>query len=92
MPDVLYARATSLLEAEIDDEIVGLDREQGEVFGFNKVASDVWRLLDQPQTAAVLCARLQQKYDVQPEQCLAELSALLDQLIEMKLVRQIPSG
>jgi len=43
MADELYQRAAPLLEAEIDREIIALDRERGEVFGFNSVASDVSR-------------------------------------------------
>lgn len=89
MTEVLYARAAALLEAEIDEEIVGLDRDQGEVFGFNKVASDVWRLLEQPKGAADLSAALQIQYDVPPEQCDRELGALLEELVEMKLVERI---
>jgi hypothetical protein len=89
MQDVLYARAASLLEAEIDDEIVGLDREQGEVFGFNKVASDVWRLLKEPQSAGNLSAELQKIYDVSADQCVAELTTLLDELVALKLVKRL---
>lgn len=91
MTDPLYARAAPLLEAEIDEEIVGLDREQGEVFGFNAVASTVWRLLEQPRTARDLCVRLVESYDVPGDQCAAEVAELLDQMIEMRLVERIPA-
>ena len=90
--EVLYARAASLHEAEVDEEIVGLDRDQGEVFGFNKVASDVWRLLEKPQSAAALSAALQRNYEVAPAQCDEDLNVLLDQLIELKIVKRIITG
>ena len=61
MQDQVYSRAAPLLEAEVDEEIVALDREQGQVFGFNLVASDVWRLLEQPRTIGELCAELEQR-------------------------------
>ena len=89
--EVLYARATSLLEAEVDEEIDGLYRVQGEVFGFNKVASDVWRLLEEPRSAADLSSALQEKYDVPADQCRMELLALLNELIEIKLVKRMPA-
>ena len=92
MSAMLYSRAAPLLEAEIDDEIVALDREQGEVFGFNLVASDVWRLLEQPLSLGDLCAQLEQRYEVEPEQCAREITELLDQLVEMKLVKRIPAA
>lgn len=89
MQSRLYARATTLMEAEIDDEIVALDRAQGDVFGFNGVASDVWRLLEQPRSLDELCGELETKYAVENERCAEEVAALLDQLIEMKLVKRI---
>lgn len=88
MQDMLYSRAAPLLEAEIDDEIVALDRDQGEVFGFNGVASDVWRLLEQPLSVGDLCGALEQRYAVSPDQCAAEVTVLLEQMIEMKLVKR----
>ena len=88
MQDQIYARAAPLLEAEVDEEIVALDREQGEVFGFNLVASDVWRLLEQPRTVGELCAELERRYDVSSEQCAADVVELLDQMIEMKLIKR----
>ena len=89
MQDQLYSRAAPLLEAEVDQEIVALDREQGQVFGFNLVASDVWRLLKQPRTIGELCAELEQRYSVSSEECAADVADLLDQLLEMKLVKRV---
>ena len=92
MPEPLYARAAPLLEAEVEEEIVALDREQGEVFGFNRVASDVWRLLEQPRTFADLCSELQNLYDVAPDRCAEDTRDLLDELTQLKLVRRIPEA
>ena len=89
MQDQLYSRAAPLLEAEVDQEIVALDREQGQVFGFNLVASDVWRLLEQPRTIGELCAKLEQRYTVSSEECAADVADLLDRLLEMKLVKRV---
>ena len=88
MQDQIYSRAAPLLEAEVDEEIVALDREQGEVFGFNLVASDVWRMLEQPRTLGELCAELEQRYTVSHEECASDVAELLDQLVEMKLVKR----
>lgn len=88
MAETLYSRAAPLLEAEVDGEIVGLDRHQGEVFGFNAVASDVWRLLEQPRSLSDLCREIEQRYQVSPAQCGEEVATLLDEMIAMKLVRE----
>ena len=92
MSEARYERAAPLLEAEVDEEIVALDRQQGEVFGFNRVASDVWRLLEEPKTFDELCRELQDRYDVAPERCAEEVGDLLKELTEMRLVRRIPEA
>ena len=51
MGDVTYQRATELLEADLGDELVALDQAQGQCFGFNGVATSVWRLLASPRSA-----------------------------------------
>jgi hypothetical protein len=37
------------MEAELGDELVALDPNAGECFGFNSVATSVWRNLEQPK-------------------------------------------
>ena len=88
MDAMLYTRAAALLEAEVDGEIVALDREQGVVLGFNGVASDVWRLLEQPRSLDELVAALGERYEVDDAQCRTEIAALLDRLSELNLVRR----
>ncbi len=75
------------MEAEFGDELVALDPAAGECFGFNGVASTIWRLLERPSTAAELKQSLLLEYDVDPAQCEAELGDLLDDLVVRGLVR-----
>lgn len=87
--EVRYQRRVELLEAEIGDEIVALDRQAGHCFGFNPVASDVWRMLATPMTAANLCRELTATYEVEPERCRDELGALLAEMIGLGLVDRL---
>ena len=50
---MIYERATSLMEAELGDELVGLQPDAGVCYGFNSVAKRVWQLLEQPQSFEV---------------------------------------
>jgi len=52
----------------------------------------VWRLLEEPLSADQLNSALREKYDVPPDQCRAEIDALLEELIEMKLVTRKPAA
>jgi hypothetical protein len=82
----VYKRAVDLLEAEIGDELVALDVQAGNCFGFNSVATLVWQTLEQPRTFDELQARLMDTYEVEAEQCAAELRELMADLLSKRLV------
>lgn len=84
--ELRYARARELMEADVDDELVALDPEDGLCFGFNSVATSVWRLLEQPRSEDELVAALMDEYEVTAEQCRADLRELLDDLVARRLL------
>ena len=89
MSEAVYERATELLEADLGDELVALDLEGGTCFGFNSVATGVWRLLASPRSFGELKQALLAQYDVGAEQCDGELRQLLGDLVQKGLIREI---
>jgi hypothetical protein len=83
-----YKRSIDLLEADIGDELVALDAEAGICFGFNSVATSVWRSLAQPKSFDQLRNELMREYDVGEEQCSEELTALLDDMCSKSLIER----
>jgi hypothetical protein len=83
---IMYRRAIDLMEAELGDEIVALDPNAGECFGFNGVATSIWRQLEEPKSFEQLRDALLHEYEVEPEQCSRELQELLDDLSAKGLV------
>ena len=81
-----YIRAVHLMEAELGDELVALDPTGGHCFGFNSVATSVWRRLTGPQTFEQLRNALLEEFDVAPDQCARELQELLDDLCARGLI------
>lgn len=81
-----YERAMEVIEAGIGSDLVAMDVERGDCFGFNAVAASVWRALEMPRTFAELRDALLDEYDVTAEQCTAELEDLLDDLVAKGLV------
>lgn len=88
MTDIVYERSAKLLEAELGQELLALDPQQGLCFGFNEVAAEVWRLLETPRSAGDLTDDLLERFDVEREQCLEELRELLDELEGQGLIRK----
>ena len=83
----VYERAIDLMEAELGDELVALDPDAGNCFGFNNVAASVWRTLREPKSLDELRAAMLEEYDVEPAQCDEDLKELLDDLCARGLVR-----
>jgi hypothetical protein len=76
------------LEADIGNELVALEPAAGNCFGFNEVATVVWRSLAEPKSFDELRNALVADYDVSSEQCSTELKALLDEMKAQGLVKQ----
>ena len=85
----VYERATSLREANIGDELVGLDIAAGNCFGFNAVATTVWKHLESPKTFDELKVALLDAYVVDDRQCTLELSELLESMLNLGLVQRL---
>jgi len=81
-----YKRAIDLMEAELGDELVALDPGAGECFGFNSVATSVWRQLETPKSFEQLRKALLDEFEVDVGQCSLELQGLLDDLTAKGLV------
>jgi hypothetical protein len=80
MNDPLVRRRGQLIEAEVDDELIGLEVDQGTCFGFNRTATRIWALIETPKRFSELRDVLLGEYDVDAETCERELEDLLRQL------------
>jgi len=89
--DSVVSRSAQALAAEVGGEVVLMSVERGRYYGFDMIASDVWRRIEQPMSMAALVASLTQAYEGDPEQIAADASDLLGQLQEHGLV-EIASG
>ena len=88
MDGPFYKRSVTLMEAELGDELVGLDPDAGNCFGLNGVATTVWKSLERPKSFEQLRDELLDEYEVGKEQCSHELQILLDDLIAKRLIEK----
>ena len=79
-------RRTDCVTAMVEDELVMMSVDLGRYFGLNPTAGRVWELLEEPRTLDDLCDTLQQEYDVAPDTCRQELTALVEDLKQQGLV------
>ena len=83
---LMYERTAALMEAELGDELVGLEPGAGVCYGFNDVAKRVWQLLEQPQSFEAVRTVLLDEYDVAPGECDSDLRELLADFVDKKLI------
>jgi hypothetical protein len=84
------SRNGTLLEAEVDGEIVALNVESGTCYGFNSTATRIWSLIEQPRTLGEICSTLVEQFAVAPEDCRRDVVALLRELQADGLIRTDP--
>ena len=64
----------------------------GAIYSLNEVASLIWQLIDAPTPVEVVVARIGEEFDVSPDQAAADVTAFLDELAGLGLVRYETSG
>lgn len=81
-----YIQNKDIIAAEIDDEIVMLDIEQGKYFALNPVAKDIWELLANEQNMDELINQLVLIYDIDFETCRIDTQEHLTELIKLNII------
>lgn len=70
------------LAAKVGDELVMMSAEKGNYIGMSEVGARIWELIETPQEVEVVCARLQQEYEVAPDTCRSEVESFLNELVK----------
>ncbi len=85
-PHALIVAVRDQTSVDLEDEAAILHLKSGIYFGLNEVGAFLWRRLQQPATVAALETAVLAEYAVTPEQCAADVQALLADLLAQKLI------
>lgn len=88
----IVSRNRALMEQFVDDELFGLELENGNFYGFNASAARIWALIERPRTLDDICAALATEFDVAPSPCRADTLTMLHELEADGLVTLTPPG
>lgn len=91
-PDRPLRRCAQIIVTRIDDEIVALNERKGSYFGLNRSASLIWDMLADPITPRTICERLEATYQVDPDVCMREVGALLQQMLQDGVVERVDAA
>lgn len=84
--DTVVARTRTMFESDADGEVVALDPDTSDCFGFNATASELWRLIERPCTVATLVERLTEQFAVDDATCERDIAVALAWLRDQGLV------
>jgi len=87
-----YVMAEDAILVDMDEECVAFSMAAGRYFGVRGAMRRLVPELRAGCTRAAMIARLCDLYDVTPEAAGADIDRMLPQLIEARLVRQLPAG
>ena len=82
-------RVADVMDAEIDDQTVMMDIEQGSYFGLNQMGTRIWALLAEPMGIGDLCDQLTEQFDVPSEQCERQVIDFLGSLLDRGLLQVV---
>ena len=72
--------------ANVGEEAVLLQLDQGIYYGLNAVAARVWQLVQTPQAIAALVDQVEREFDVEHARCSQDVRELVAQLAQARLV------
>lgn len=72
---------------EVDDEIIILDTNTENYFGLNKIGSAIWQVIKEKQVLNEVFETLLERYDVEAEVLMADLTAFVEKLLKSGLAK-----
>jgi len=85
--DTVVSRTKEVLASEMDGETIMMSIAGGSYYGMDNIGSRIWELLEEPIRVSDLCHRLMEEFDVEVDQCLADVMVFLNALGENKLIK-----
>lgn len=79
-------RPESFVATLVDDEVVLIDMEGGELFSLSGTARAVWEAIDGQASADEIARSMAQAYEVEPDTAQREVSELLGELAKAGLI------
>jgi len=75
---VIVQAKSQVLTCDLDGETALLNQETGIYFGLDEVGSHIWAVLQNPTSQDALVESVLAQYDVEVDQCLRDVRALLE--------------
>ena len=78
--DSVLTRAEGFSTAQVQNDLMMLNVEQGAYYSLDPIGAEIWKLLEQPASVQAIVDNLRRRYAVSPEQCQADVLAFLEEM------------
>jgi hypothetical protein len=82
----IVAAVKHQVSCDLSGEVVILNLQDGIYYGLNAVGARIWSMLEAPRSFDEICRSLLEEYDIDPDVCEKQLSALLSDLATHGLI------
>jgi hypothetical protein len=88
--DSVLVQDKTLPTAELGGRVVVMSLSAGAYFDFNRVGTEIWRMLVEPCPVGRILDSLSQNHRVDRETVAREVTLFLQTLLEQRLIRTMP--
>lgn len=85
----LYQAISEQLSGDLGGEAVVLSLKTGKYYGLNLLGARIWELLRDPITLSSIEATIMAEFDVQPDECHAEVNSFIGLLESEGLIERV---
>jgi hypothetical protein len=82
----IIVAADHVTSAEVEDESIILDLEEGIYYGLNPTGARIWKEIQQPSTIREITSVVISDYNVDKEQCIKDVKSLVHELKKNNLI------
>lgn len=73
------------IASEVDGELILIHGDTGSFFSIRDVGLEIWQLLDHSDELDRLCGQLVEEYEIEAQDCSAQIGAFARELVEAGL-------
>jgi hypothetical protein len=86
-PMTTLVRRDAFITSPMDKDLAMMSLESNAYFGLDAIGRAIWEMLERPMSVNALCGVLQQRFEVEREQCLADVLPFLEELRGENMIR-----
>lgn len=86
--DLVVKKMRRIVSREVEDKIIILDPQEGNVFTFNNTAAHIWKFLYKKRAITEIVKKISVDFDIPENQIQKDVAAFIQEGIKNKLLKK----